>query len=937
MSDLVGQTLGRYKITSLLGEGGMGAVYKARDDMLKRDVAIKVMNPQYARIGNFQERFLQEARTVARISHPGVVQVYDFSQEQAQLYIVMEFIPGKSLKQTLTEMRARGAWVSLTEAVEIVRQVAVAIDYAHNQGVLHRDIKPDNIMLRPEQSEGLPYRPVITDLGLAKLSGGEVETAVGTSLGTPAYMSPEQTLGKPVTPASDVYSLGILLFELSTARLPFPAKNLTEALKAHTQQPPPAPRSIRSEIPQSLESIILKCLEKDPANRYPHAAALAQALENALPAATRIGPAPVAGGVPAASTGTQVQEEPSPAPAKPASKPVSPARPSAARAGTAGAGTAGDASTDQIQVTPEGGRTQFYPAPKSGSSLTIGRGEDNTIVLSDSQASRTHARIEFDGQAYRIVDLKSRNGTFLEDAKLLPGIPEPWPPEKALRIGATWLRLARAQVSDRTAFVPASALPKEEAPAGRSGGQSRLELLLDRDQLSVEPGKIITLAVTMLNQGSVVDHFSPRIEGIPAEWVTNQPPTVQLMPGSQQVATFTISPPRTPASRAGSYPIKVRAISRDAPDRSAEARATLAVTPFYRFSSELTPQKIRAGRTARIKLENLGNTHETFNLSWQDRAVEVDFKPPQASVRVAEGKEAFAEFRADPRSRPLFGADRMHSFTAEVSSAVTSETQTHAGELVSPPIIPWWLILLLVLLCLCLVAAAGLWYANNLQAKATENAFSLTATAISATSTAMADTDGDTLLNVEEAASGTDPNKADTDGDGLTDGEEIKVYGTDPKKQDTDGDTLLDGREVKELGTSPINQDTDGDGIPDNIDVDPGKLPTPTNTPTITPLPTRQAAQLCPDAFPSRFVMGDQGAVSLDPPIRNNVRQDPGLDSDLIGKLNPGEPFIVIGGPECKDQMVWWKVRSLQTQLIGWTSEGQAGEYWLVPTPGAAP
>jgi hypothetical protein len=365
------------------------------------------------------------------------------------------------------------------------------------------------------------------------------------------------------------------------------------------------------------------------------------------------------------------------------------------------------------------------------------------------------------------------------------------------------------------------------------------------------------------------------------------------------------------------------------------------VTPFYRFSSELTPQKIRAGRTARLKLENLGNAQDTFNLNWQDRAVEVDFKPPQANVRVAEGKEAIAEFRASPRNRPLFGADKTHPFTAEVASATTSETQTHAGEVVSAALIPWWLILLLVLLCLCLVASAGLWYASTIQARNTETASDATATAIAiskaATATASADTDGDTLLNIEESSSGTDPEKADTDGDGLTDGEEIKVYGTDPKKQDTDGDTLLDGREVKELGTSPINQDTDGDGTKDNIDIEPGQLPTPTNTPTITPLPTRQSAQLCPDAFPSRFVMGDQGAVSLEPPIRNNVRKEPGLDAELIGKLNPGEPFIVIGGPECKDQMVWWKVRSLQTQLIGWTSEGQAGEYWLVPTPGAAP
>lgn len=914
MSNLVGQTLGRYKITSLLGQGGMGAVYKARDDTLKRDVAIKVMSPQFARMTSFQERFLQEARTVARISHPGVVQVYDFGQEEGQLFIVMEFIPGKNLSQAMEELRSRNAWFTLSEAVEIIRQVALAVHYAHNQGVLHRDLKPDNIMLRPEPSEGLPYRPVITDLGLAKLSGGDVETAVGTTMGTPAYMSPEQALGKTVDSASDVYSLGILLFELCTGRQPFPVKNLTEALKAHTQQPPPNPRDLNPQIPESLQKIILKCLEKDPSQRFPDAAALAHALETALPAATRIGVAPSA---PAASVGTQVDE--------------APGRRAAPHAGAFGASP--DASQDQIQVLQEDGSARFFPAAKPGG-VTIGRGADNDIVLNDAQASRKHARIEFDGQVYRIIDLNSRNGTFLEDAKLLPGIAEPWLPEKALRIGNTWLRLALAQ-SDRTAFVSAEKLPKVEPPAGRSAGQGRVEILLDRDQITVEPGQMATLSVTLLNQGSLVDHFTASIVGIPAEWITNRPPTVQLMPGGQQVVTFTISPPRLPASRAGSYPIQVKVVSRDAPDRAVEARAVLTVTPFYRFSSELFPQKIRAGRPARVKLLNLGNAQDVFNLEWQDRAVEVDFKPPQASVKVAEGQEAYAEFRAIPRSRPWFGADRVHSFTAEVVSATSGETQTHAGEVVSSPVIPWWLILVVILLCLCLVAAAGLWYVNMNNVRATENAFNATQTAISATATAMADSDGDGLLNVEEVGLGTDPFKADTDGDGLTDGEEVKVYGTDPKKQDTDGDTLLDGVEVKELGTSPINQDTDGDGIKDNIDTDPGKLPTPTNTPTVTPIPTRQPAQICENTYPTRLQVGDRGAVSLEPPIRNNVRKDPGLDAELVGKLNPGEPFVIIGGPECKDEMVWWKVRSLTTNTTGWTSEGQAGEYWLVPTPGA--
>jgi serine/threonine protein kinase len=133
--------------------------------------------------------------------------------------------------------------------VQIVRQVLMALEYGHRHGVLHRDLKPDNIMLKEEPIEGLPYRPVITDLGLAKLAGGDVETQVGTAMGTPAYMSPEQALGLPVQATSDIYSAGVLLYELATGQLPFEVTTLIEAVKAHGQQPPPQPRSIKSEIP----------------------------------------------------------------------------------------------------------------------------------------------------------------------------------------------------------------------------------------------------------------------------------------------------------------------------------------------------------------------------------------------------------------------------------------------------------------------------------------------------------------------------------------------------------------------------------------------------------------------------------------------------------------------------------------------------------------
>lgn len=288
MEHLIGKTLNRYQITSLLGEGGMGAVFKARDLTLERFVAVKVLYPQYARQPNFQERFLQEARSAARLDHPGIVQVHDFGQDHSFLFIVMEYIPGDNLEKMLRQLREQGQWIPLAEAAQLVNQLCLAIDYAHRQGVLHRDIKPSNIMLEPESSGSLPFRPVITDLGLAKLAEGGILTQEGGFLGTPAYMSPEQASGQSTDERSDVYSLGILLFELSTGQKPFPARTITEAIRYHVQTPAPSPSALRPDLPPGLERVILAALEKAPGKRYSSASEMAGAIQQAMPGIEKV-------------------------------------------------------------------------------------------------------------------------------------------------------------------------------------------------------------------------------------------------------------------------------------------------------------------------------------------------------------------------------------------------------------------------------------------------------------------------------------------------------------------------------------------------------------------------------------------------------------------------------------------------------------------------
>jgi Tol biopolymer transport system component/tRNA A-37 threonylcarbamoyl transferase component Bud32 len=827
MQELVGQSLDRYRLEILLGEGGMGAVFKARDITLQRDVAVKVMHPHVARQPNFRERFLQEARSAARLDHPGVVKVYDFGQDQNHLYIVMEFIPGDNLRALLQQLKAADQWVVLPEGVELARKLCLALAYAHDQGVLHRDIKPDNIMLKPAPDEQPPYSPVITDLGLAKLAEGGLMTMEGTSMGTPAYMSPEQAVGGPTDARSDVYSLGILLYELAVGRLPFPAKTITEAIRYHTKESPPPPHSFRPDLPELLERVILKALEKHPDDRYPDAKSLAGALDGVLPqatmAATLVRPR---GG--AVSLVTQYQQSAVEG-RGPSILDEFPAVP---------AGLA----EDRITILAPDHTTRSLPVKPGG--FTIGRGPDNDLVLGHERVSRHHARVDFDGSEYRVTDMDSTNGTFLGEVKLLPGVPEVWTPDKPLHVGKTWLRLERAISAGSgtalegegtgTALFRPDGMAVDPSLVHSSPGAGRVGLFLPPEPLAVEPGSAMTTSLVVLNQGTVVDRFQLSVEGVPVAWLTTPPPAIRLLPGAQQEVTLVLQPPRSPESQAGQVPLTVRVASQDDPSQLAQVTRTLTVNSYSDFTSELHPERVRAGMPARLTVHNRGNATETFALSWQDRADELVFDPPQAELEVASGQSDGVRFRARPGQRRWVGGEKEQSFSAGVTSAA-GEVQSLSGEMVSKGLVPAWMLPLLLFLCVILAGAAGFGWKVR-----TDRLAQATATAQTATATWLeADDDRDGLTNGQELELDTLPDKRDTDGDGLDDGDEVQK-GTLPLVPDTDGDGLKDGDEVSR-SLNPLEQDTDGDGEPDASDPDPGNPPAPTSTSTPTSTATSTA------------------------------------------------------------------------------------------------
>src|SRR3712207_1206904 len=259
----------RYTLLEVLGDGGMARVYLARDNVLDREVALKVLRDQYGYDEALVERFRREARNAASLNHPNIVQVYDQGRDDdGTYYIAMEYVPGGTLK----DLMAKEGPHAPKEAAGIASRVAVALEVAHGRGIVHRDIKPQNVLLSASGE------PKVADFGIARAASSKTMTETNLILGTAAYMSPEQVRGEPVRPASDLYSLGVVLYEMLTSRLPYQADDPIATAMKHTNDPVPHPREANPAVPEDVDALVVKLLAKRPEDRYASAAELAEDL-----------------------------------------------------------------------------------------------------------------------------------------------------------------------------------------------------------------------------------------------------------------------------------------------------------------------------------------------------------------------------------------------------------------------------------------------------------------------------------------------------------------------------------------------------------------------------------------------------------------------------------------------------------------------------------
>lgn len=463
MEELIGKVINNFELQAIIGRGSMGVVFRAYHRDLERYAAVKIMRAELSNQPDFYKRFLQEARTAARLSHPNIVDVFNFGQVGNSYYLMMDYLEGPNLRQLIAE-NPNG--LPLHDVAHIFTQIADVLSFAHKAGVLHRDLKPDNIIITKSRQNDELYQALVTDFGLVKIAHNSLtSTQEGVTLGTPAYMSPEQCRGDEVDGRTDIYALGVMLYEALTGKRPYPIRNLFDAIKFHNSGNFVAPRAHVPTIPITINSLVRRMLNPDIEKRPQDAQAVIDLLARFLPQQE-----------PSVYT-SQVVERVNQdmgtmdSPPKRDEEAVSTAESgiesgsdTAQHASTmpnSGVHTTAGEKADQlcIVVTYHSQVEQIIPLSKLSATkeLVVGRQHNVDIVLDKPEryVSKRHCAIGLQNDNLFVRDLNSTNGTFLGAAKIEAGVPFLWTPEAEINLGAFKLRLqlesdARALVSSST-------------------------------------------------------------------------------------------------------------------------------------------------------------------------------------------------------------------------------------------------------------------------------------------------------------------------------------------------------------------------------------------------------------------------------------------------------------------------------------------------------